>query len=223
MNARVERAMERITEIIDADGFRANVGMIVTRENGDVLWGRCLRNHGWQFPQGGIDIGETAEEALYRELYEEVGLGVDDIKVMGRTTGWLRYRLPLRYQRQHASPRCVGQKQVWFLLQLRGDETTIRLDAVDHPEFDRWCWVSWWQPLSDIIFFKRRVYERALIELAGFAFPDGAPVRYPRPNPAHESEHNNRRWCAPRSPYRIMRGGSRRGLQSQSKTGRESH
>jgi len=221
MNARVKRAMERITETIDADGFRANVGMIVARENGDVLWARCLRNRGWQFPQGGIDIGETPEEALYRELHEEVGLGADDIEIVGRTHGWLRYRLPPRYQRRRANPRCIGQKQVWFLLQLRVDETAIRLDAVDHPEFDHWRWVSWWHPLSDIIFFKRKVYERALTELADFAFPDGAPARQPPQVHALESEQD-RRWRAPRSPYRIMRAGSRRGSRSRSKTGRES-
>ena len=221
MKAPVMRAMDRITETIDADGFRANVGIIVARENGDVLWARCTRNRGWQFPQGGIDLGETAEEALYRELHEEVGLGMDDVQLVGRTEGWLRYRLPPRYQRQRSSPRCIGQKQVWFLLRLKAAETAIRLDAVDHPEFDHWRWVSWWHPLSDIIFFKRRVYELALTELAQLAFPEGPPNR----QPTRERSRNNegeRRWRAPRSPYRVKRAGSRRGSRSRSGTGRGS-
>lgn len=214
--------MERITETIDADGFRANVGIIVARDNGDVLWARCMKNRGWQFPQGGIDIGETAEEALYRELHEEVGLCGDDVELVGRTGGWLRYRLPPRYQRQRATPRCIGQKQVWFLLRLRAEETAIRLDAVDHPEFDHWRWVSWWHPLSDIIFFKRRVYELALTELAPYAFPDGVPHRQP-PRERHRNGESERRWRAPRSPYRIKRAGGRRRSRSRSGTGRESH
>ena len=221
MNARVERAMERITETIDAEGFRANVGIIVFRDSGEVLWARCTRNRGWQFPQGGIDIGETAEEALYRELHEEVGLGVGDVQLIGRTGGWLRYRLPHRYQRQRSTPRCIGQKQVWFLLRLTAAETAIRLDAVDHPEFDHWRWVSWWHPLSDIIFFKRRVYELALTELAQFAFPEGAPRRQPGRERPHGAE-NDRRWRAPRSPYRVKRAGSRRGSRSRSGTDRGS-
>jgi len=208
--------MERINEAIDVDGFRANVGMIVCREGGDVLWARCLKNRGWQFPQGGIDVGETAQEALFRELHEELGLVESHVDLVGRTEGWLRYRLPPRYQRRRASPRCIGQKQVWFLLRLTGPEDAIRLDAVDHPEFDRWRWVSWWHPLSDVIFFKRRVYERALTELAPLAFPGGPP-----PRPRQEGERQPR-WRAPRSPYRVRRGGPRRGSRSRSGKGRGS-
>lgn len=208
--------MKPISEAIDSEGFRANVGMIVLGDTDEVLWARCVKNRGWQFPQGGIDVGETAEMALYRELREELGLEKEHVELVGRTEGWLRYRLPPRYQRQRASPRCIGQKQVWFLLRLAAPEEVIRLDAVNHPEFDRWRWVSWWHPVSDVIFFKRRVYDRALSELAPLAFPDGAP---PRPDFADEMEH---RWRAPRSPYRIKRAGLRRGSRSRSGKGRGS-
>ncbi len=195
--------MECIDEAIDKDGFRANVGIILAREDGHVLWARCMRNHGWQFPQGGIDAGETARDALTRELYEEIGVTLEDVAILGRTNGWLRYRLPLRYQRKHAKPRCIGQKQVWFLLHLRASEAIIRLDAVDHPEFDSWRWVDWWYPLSDVIFFKRKVYARALRELAPLAFPNGVPPRPPETRDPH--------WRTPRSPYRIRRDGRRQG------------
>ncbi|HEX5313789.1 MAG TPA: RNA pyrophosphohydrolase [Gammaproteobacteria bacterium] len=205
--------MERVTESIDREGFRANVGIILSRDGGEVLWARCVKNRGWQFPQGGIDVGETAEEALFRELYEELGLGAGDVRITGYTEGWLRYRLPETYQRKHASPRCVGQKQVWYVLRLISPETTIRLTAVDHPEFDRWRWVDWWHPLSDVIFFKRRVYDQALTQLAPFMFPEGPPPRPGRQAPAG--------WYAPRSPYHIRRGAQRRESRSQSETARE--
>lgn len=207
--------MERITEAIDGEGFRANVGIIVAHETGEVLWARSARNRGWQFPQGGIDVGETAEEALYRELYEELGLAAADVDIVGCTDQWLRYRLPERYQRRSAGPRCVGQRQRWYVLRLVASEESISLTAVDHPEFDRWRWVNWWHPLKDVIFFKRRVYDHVLTEFAPLVFPEGAP---PRPR-----NGRSRRWRAPRSPYRIKRAGPRRESRSRSEIIPEPH
>ncbi|MGH8274789.1 MAG: RNA pyrophosphohydrolase [Gammaproteobacteria bacterium] len=200
--------MERITEEIDREGFRACVGIIISRGGGEVLWARSLKNHGWQFPQGGIDVGETAEEAMLRELHEEVGLDAAQVRVLGRTDGWLYYRLPLRYQRKHASPRCVGQKQIWFVLELTAPETSIRLNAVDHPEFDRWRWAEWWHAVGDAIFFKRQVYDLALTELAPLVFPVAPP---PRPRCEGRIGH----WRAPRSPYRIGKGAVKRASPRQ--------
>ncbi len=196
--------MQRVTETIDYEGFRACVGIIISRGAGEVLWARCIKNGGWQFPQGGIEIGETAEEAMLRELYEEVGLGAEAVRILGCTESWLRYRLPSRYQRKHASPRCIGQKQIWFVIELSAPEESIRLDAVDHPEFDRWCWVDWWHAPEDAIFFKRRVYERALTELAPLVFTVAPP---PRPRRDGRIGH----WRAPRSPYFIKTVSQRQG------------
>ncbi len=161
--------------MIDPDGYRPNVGIILSNREGRLLWARRIGQDAWQFPQGGIRSDETPEEALYRELQEEVGLRADDVKVIGATRGWLRYRLPDRYVRRNARPVCIGQKQVWFLLQLVGSEEAVRLDATDHPEFDRWRWVSYWQPLREVVAFKRGVYRRALRELAPLLFPEGVP------------------------------------------------
>ncbi len=197
--------MERVTEAIDYEGFRACVGIIISRGGGEVLWARSLKNRGWQFPQGGIEVGETAEDAMFRELHEEVGLGRDAVRILGHTGGWLHYRLPARYQRKHASPRCIGQKQIWFVLELTASEATIRLDAVDHPEFDRWRWVEWWDAIGDAIFFKRRVYDRALTELAPLVFPVAPPAR-------PERDGNVGHWRAPRSPYRIGKHGFKKAL-----------
>ncbi len=161
--------------MVDSDGFRPNVGIILSNRDGHLLWARRLGQDAWQFPQGGIQRGETPRQALFRELAEEVGLGPHQVEVMGCTRGWLRYRLPPRFMRRNCRPLCRGQKQVWFLLRLLGDDSAVRLDSCDHPEFDQWRWVDYWYPLEQVVFFKRRVYERALSELAPLLFPQGAP------------------------------------------------
>ena len=157
--------------VIDHEGFRANVGIILCNDEGRLLWARRVGQQSWQFPQGGIQPDETPEEALYRELKEEVGLEPKDVELVGQTKGWLRYRLPKRFIRYRSQPLCVGQKQRWFMLRLIGEEDRVQLDQSEQPEFDDWCWVEYWKPLDDIVFFKRRVYERALSELESLIFP----------------------------------------------------
>jgi len=153
--------------VIDADGFRANVGIIVTNKCGQVLWARRVGGmDAWQFPQGGIHKGETPEEALYRELNEEVGLRSAAVRIVDVTHGWLRYKLPKKMVREHKLPLCIGQKQKWFLLELLGDDQEIRFDQSQPAEFDGWRWVSYWYPLDQVIPFKREVYRRALKALS---------------------------------------------------------
>lgn len=152
--------------MIDPDGYRPNVGIILLSGDGRVFWARRVNRDGWQFPQGGMRSDETPLEAMYRELEEETGLQPEHVQVLGATPGWLRYRLPQRYLRRHERPLCIGQKQVWFLLRFTGSEEHVRLNACEKPEFDRWCWVDFWYPASHVVAFKRRVYERALRQFA---------------------------------------------------------
>jgi putative (di)nucleoside polyphosphate hydrolase len=91
------------------------------------------------------------------------------VELLGATPGWLRYRLPRRCVRPGKRPLCIGQKQVWFLLQLTAQESEVRLDAYETPEFDSWRWVDFWYPLEHVVSFKRRVYAQALKHLAPFA------------------------------------------------------
>lgn len=154
-------------KVIDSDGFRANVGIVVANDLGQVLWARRVGGRdAWQFPQGGINPGESPEQALYRELHEEVGLSPQSVEVLACTRGWLRYRLPKNFIRKGQSPVCIGQKQKWFLLRLLAEDTEVRLDQNARPEFDHWQWVSYWYPLNQVIAFKREVYRRAMKELA---------------------------------------------------------
>jgi len=137
------------------------------------LWARRIRQDAWQFPQGGIRAKETPEQAMFRELEEEIGLESHHVDILGYTRGWLRYRLPERFIRRRQQPLCVGQKQVWFMLKLVSEERFVRLDLSDKPEFDNWRWVDYWHPLSEVVPFKRTVYRKALHELAPLLFPDG--------------------------------------------------
>jgi putative (di)nucleoside polyphosphate hydrolase len=163
-------------DVIDAEGFRANIGIILIRDDGQVFFARRT-NGGWQFPQGGMREGETVEQALYRELREEIGLFEDDVEIAGRTREWLRYRLPARYVRRGRHPLCIGQRQQWFLLRLRRADASFDLVGSEQPEFDDWRWIDYWEPVREIIYFKRPVYVQALQELAPIAFPRGAPAR----------------------------------------------
>ena len=153
-------------KVIDADGFRSNVGIILANDQGRLLWARRINQDAWQFPQGGIAPGESPEEALYRELEEEVGLTPDAVSIVACTRGWLRYRLPKRYIRKGQHPLCIGQKQKWFLLQLLAEDSAVTVDGHVKPEFDHWRWVNYWYPLTQVIAFKREVYRSALKELA---------------------------------------------------------
>ncbi|GLQ33145.1 RNA pyrophosphohydrolase [Litoribrevibacter albus] len=152
--------------MIDSDGFRPNVGIILSNDHGQVLWARRIGQDAWQFPQGGIKHDETIEEALYRELQEEVGLREHDVEVLACTRGWLRYRLPKRMVRYNSQPVCIGQKQKWFLLRMISDDGSVNLGHSGDPEFDGWQWVSYWYPLDQVVAFKREVYRKALKELA---------------------------------------------------------
>ena len=154
--------------MLDRDGFRPNVGIILLNQRSQVFWGKRIRTHSWQFPQGGIDRGENPEQAMFRELHEEVGLHPQHVQVLARTRDWLRYEVPDRFIRRDARGHYKGQKQIWFLLQLVGHDWDLNLRATSHPEFDAWRWNDYWVPLDVVVEFKRGVYEMALTELSRF-------------------------------------------------------
>ena len=151
--------------VIDSEGFRSNVGIVICNRLGQLLWAKRIGQSAWQFPQGGIKQSESIEDAMFRELGEEVGLAADDVNILYQTNDWLHYRLPEKFIRHHKDPLCIGQKQKWFLLGLESDESNVVLSTADKPEFDDWKWVSYWYPINQVIEFKRDVYRRALKEL----------------------------------------------------------
>lgn len=157
--------------MIDSDGYRANVGIIICNKNGQVLWAKRFGQHSWQFPQGGINEGETPTDAMYRELFEEVGLKPEHVNILAISRNWLSYKLPKRLIRLDSPPPvCIGQKQKWFLLQLLADDREITFDASGHPEFDAHSWVTYWYPVRQVVAFKREVYRKALSEFSSVLF-----------------------------------------------------
>ncbi len=163
--------------MIDSKGYRPNVGIILCNHEGCVFWAKRKGANSWQFPQGGINCDEDPETAMYRELWEETGLQPEHVKVLGRTRYWLRYKLPERYLRKNSFPLCIGQKQIWFILQLITDDSKVRFDCVTKPEFDDWRWVDYWEPLNDVVYCKRKVYRKAMSELGEILVINNVPVK----------------------------------------------
>lgn len=158
--------------MIDAEGYRANVGIVICNRDSQVLWARRIGQNSWQFPQGGINPGESPEQAMYRELGEELGLSKNDVTILAVSRNWLRYRLPQRLIHWDEKPVCVGQRQKWFLLLINEEhEEKIVFNHYSVPEFDGWRWVTYWYPVRQVVPFKRDVYRRVLKEFAHLAIP----------------------------------------------------
>ncbi|QMT32242.1 RNA pyrophosphohydrolase [Alysiella filiformis] len=153
---------------LDKDGYRANVGIILLNENNKVFWGKRLKENSWQFPQGGIKPSESAEAAMFRELFEEVGLQPHQVRILGRTRDWLRYDVPQHWVKREWRGSYRGQKQIWFALRFLGQDGDVYLQAATRPEFDCWKWHDYWATISEVIDFKKNVYESALSELSRF-------------------------------------------------------
>ncbi|MDH2924926.1 putative (di)nucleoside polyphosphate hydrolase [Nicoletella semolina] len=191
--------------MIDFDGYRPNVGIVICNKQGQVLWARRFGQNSWQFPQGGINEGENIEAAMYRELYEEVGLAKKDVQLLWVSKYWLKYKLPKRLVRAEnlQNPICIGQKQRWFLLQLLSDDNLINLKTSKNPEFDSWRWVSFWYPVRQVVSFKRDVYRKVMKEFAQVLMNE---------TKKHQSEKNAEEFSQKREfrkPYNRFQRGKR--------------
>ncbi len=175
-SCRKQAANIQVFHMIDSKGYRPNVGIILCNDEGRVFWAKRKGANSWQFPQGGIDCDEDPETAMYRELWEETGLLAEHVEVLGRTRYWLRYKLPERFVRKNSMPLCIGQKQIWFILRLLSDESMVRFDCGQKQEFDNYKWVDYWYPLKDVVYFKRRVYRKAMDELGTVLIADDVKV-----------------------------------------------
>ena len=175
--------------MLDREGFRPNVGIILLNANNEVWWGKRVREHSWQFPQGGIKYGESPEQAMFRELEEETGLRPEHVKVIGRTRDWLRYEVPDHFIKREIRGHYRGQKQIWFLLRMIGRDCDVNLRASNHPEFDAWRWHDYWVPLDVVIEFKRGVYQMALRELSRFLHRDEQKERHGKSEQGRTRNH----------------------------------
>ncbi len=152
--------------MIDRNGYRSNVGIILLNKKNEVFWGKRIKQNSWQFPQGGINPGESPKQAMYRELAEEIGLHPCHVEIVGRTRDWLRYEVPDHWIKREWRGNYKGQKQIWYLLRLVGRDSDVSLRTSIRPEFDAWRWNQYWVELESVVEFKRQVYCQALTELA---------------------------------------------------------
>lgn len=155
--------------MIDEHGYRANVGIVLCNAQNQVLWAHRVNQdeRAWQFPQGGIHLNENPEQAMYRELYEEVGLMPKDVELLGQTQDWLCYefgKTKLTSKGEHY----IGQKQLWFLVRLLAEDSQICLNKQQPQEFDKWRWVDYDYPIAHIVAFKKHVYQQALALLRAY-------------------------------------------------------
>ena len=160
-----------MADVIDKNGYRANVGIVLMNQHKELFFAKRRYQSGWQFPQGGIKLGETPENAMYRELLEEIGLTENDTELLSESSHWYEYKIPKKHLRKskQGKPFVIGQKQKWFLLKLMGSDETISLTYNSKfQEFDSWKWVDPAIPARQVIGFKQKVYDLVLNEFQTF-------------------------------------------------------
>jgi len=164
-----------MVDLIDKNGYRANVGIVLMNPQKELFIAKRRYQSGWQFPQGGIHIGETPESAMYRELLEETGLTKNDTELLSESNNWYQYKIPKKHLRKlkKGKPFVIGQRQKWFMLKLTGSEEAISLihPSKFNQEFDNWKWVDPALPAKQVIRFKQHVYEQVLSEFQTFFNP----------------------------------------------------
>ncbi len=166
--------------------YRRNVGAMLFNRDGLVFVGRRANMPDnetgfiWQMPQGGIDEGEAPEDAVLRELGEEIGTA--DADILGHHPEWLTYDLPPHLVGRVLGGRYRGQTQLWFALRFRGRDADIRLDTDAHQEFDAWRWVRLAELPALAVPFKRDIYARLAIDFAKFAIAPDVQAAVPDSN-----------------------------------------
>jgi len=154
----------------EESNYRLNVGLIIVNNYGKVLICKRKNSNQWQFPQGGIDKGESPIEAAKREIFEEVGIKPSKIKVLGKIKDWVKYEIPKELSKKSFKKKgIVGQKQKWFIFKIKSEACISFVNDPDN-EFDDFAWVSYWRPIALIVSFKKEVYRNVLAELLPIYF-----------------------------------------------------
>jgi putative (di)nucleoside polyphosphate hydrolase len=148
--------------------YRPCAGIMLANKDGKVFVGQRLDNRAseaWQMPQGGIDDGEAAQDAAIRELLEETGIAPHLIDIIAQSREEHFYDLPEELIGKLWKGKYRGQRQIWFLMRFKGDDSDINIETA-HPEFSEWQWISPDQLPQLIVPFKKRLYEAIVAEFA---------------------------------------------------------
>ena len=144
--------------------YRRCVGMMILNNIKEILVGRRLDHPSgfWQMPQGGIDENENPEEAVWREMMEEIG--TNKAKLLKVSSQWINYDIPSETLKTLPwGHKYIGQTQKWFAFQFTGEENDINVGTVN-PEFSEWKWTKINLIVDEIVPFKRDVYSTILKE-----------------------------------------------------------
>ena len=144
--------------------YRKCVGMMILNSNNEILVGRRIDHPSgfWQMPQGGIDENEDPEEAVWREMLEEIG--TNNAKIIKISDQWIKYEIPEKTLKTLPwGKKYIGQQQKWFAFRFAGQDKEINI-STENPEFSEWKWAKINSIIDNIVPFKRHVYSKVLKE-----------------------------------------------------------
>ena len=149
--------------------YRSGVGILLVNQNKKIFVGKRIDNQSdsWQMPQGGIDVGEDEDVAMFRELQEETGISSQFVKIIKKSDNYFYYDLPYKLQKKFWGGKYLGQRQRWYLLEFLGDDLNINI-TTQEPEFSEWKWVEKVDLLNLIVSFKRELYQQIISEFTDF-------------------------------------------------------
>ena len=149
--------------------YRSGVGVVLINQNKKIFVGKRIDNQSdsWQMPQGGIDVGEDEDVAMFRELQEETGISSQFVKIIKKSDNYFYYDLPYKLQKKFWGGKYLGQRQRWYLLEFLGDDLNINI-TTQEPEFSEWKWVGKVDLINLIVNFKRELYQQIISEFNDF-------------------------------------------------------
>jgi len=148
---------QEIRQAVTSDQYRPGVGIVLLNTRGEVFFGRRadLKEDAWQMPQGGIDTGETPQQAAMREFKEEIG--TNKVDFIAESRGWFQHDVPLELAPKRWAGHWKGRRQKWLVMLFSGADADIKLSG-NYPEFDAWRWVPLEEVPSLAVSFKRQLY-----------------------------------------------------------------
>ena len=149
--------------------YRSGVGIVLINNDKKIFVGKRIDNNSdaWQMPQGGIDVGEDEDLAMFRELYEETGIAEKKVKILAKSQGYFYYNLPYKLQKKFWGGKYLGQKQRWYAASFLGDDSDINI-ATEIAEFSDWKWIAKDEIVDAIVRFKRDLYIQIIKEFSPF-------------------------------------------------------